>query len=94
MKTNIRFHNLLSGYLGSMATYWFSVRDALAAIDAFAKCNDWSRYNSQGDNPAYDDAEGRVTLTFTNVSSDKAVYVYFAWYTMQSGRKEITVYVS
>jgi len=78
----------LSGYLGSMDyTYWDSVGDAHRAINAFMI---GFRCDGRCDDPRYLSEEGHTVLTYVN---DRVyVYVSFAWYTMQSGRKEITVY--
>lgn len=89
------FGSALKGYLGAMENYWISVRDAQRAIDVFAVCNGWVADNTYpaGGNDYRDDA-GRITLTYRNECRDATVYVSFSWYTMQSGRKEITAYVA
>ena len=71
-------------------TYWVSVGDAHRAINAFAAMIGFRCYDGRCDDPRYLTEEGHTVLTY--VRDRVYVYVSFAWYTMQSGRKEITVY--
>lgn len=88
------FGEALKGYLGALENYWDSVRDAHLAINAFAKCHKFSCADDCSDSRYTANREGHIVLTYYNGCRDCTINASFAWYTMQSGRKEITAYVA